>query len=233
MINKPLVLNDFIYHCFQSLLTPHKAQLFDLVAAQRTRHISIVLEDLFQEHNASAVIRTSECFGIQDLYAIEDKNKYTLQRKVARGAGQWIDLHRFTESGQATQDAIKHLKKAGYKIVATTPHLDAYTPDSLPISEPIALCFGTERLGLSPYMLDNADYHVKIPMYGFTESFNLSVSVALVLQTLKKRLNESEIHWCLSREEQIALKIAWSKRMLNGGELLEKQFKNAYFEKEF
>ncbi|NBN98032.1 MAG: TrmH family RNA methyltransferase [Flavobacteriia bacterium] len=212
MTNKPPVLNDFIYHCFQSLLTPHKAQLFDLVATQRTRHISIVLEDLFQE---------------------EDKNKYTLQRKVARGAGQWIDLHRFTERGKASQDAILHLKQAGYKIVATSPHSDAYTPDTLPISEPIALCFGTERLGLSPYILDSADYHVKIPMYGFTESFNLSVSVALVLQTLKKRLNDSEIHWSLSREEQIALKIAWSKRMLNGGELLEKQFKNAYFEKEF
>lgn len=233
MTNKPLVLNDYIYHCFQTLLTPHKAQLFDLVAAQRTRYISIVLEDLFQEHNASAVIRTSECFGIQDLYAIEDKNKYTLQRKVARGAGQWIDLHRFTERGKASQDAILHLKQAGYKIVATSPHSDAFTPDSLPIEDPIAFCFGTERMGLSRFILENADYHVKIPMYGFTESFNLSVSVALLLQALKTRLIDSKIEWRLNHEEQIALKIAWSKRMLNGGEFLEKQFINAYFEKEF
>ena len=88
-------------------------------------------------------------------------------------------------------------------------------------------------MGLSRFILENADYHVKIPMYGFTESFNLSVSVALLLQALKTRLIDSKIEWRLNHEEQIALKIAWSKRMLNGGEFLEKQFINAYFEKEF
>ena len=226
-------MNEYLYGCFQSLLTPHKAQLFERVASERTRYLTVVLEDLFQEHNASAVIRTCECFGIQDLYAIEDKNKYTLQRKVARGAGQWIDLHRFTERGKASEQAITHLKSSGYKIVATSPHAQAFTPENLPITEPIALCFGTERLGLSSLVLEQADYHVKIPMYGFTESFNLSVSVALLLQGLKARLNNSEEDWRLSREEQLALKIAWSKRMLNGGEMLEKQFMGAYFEKEF
>ncbi|MFM2038230.1 MAG: hypothetical protein RL432_1169 [Bacteroidota bacterium] len=226
-------LNEYLYGCFQSLLTPHKAQLFERVASERTRYVTVVLEDLFQEHNASAVIRTCECFGIQDLYAIEDKNKYTLQRKVARGAGQWIDLHRFTEREKATQQAINHLKSKGYKIVATSPHAQAFTPETLPIADPIALCFGTERLGLSTIMLEQADYHVKIPMYGFTESFNLSVSVALLLQGLKSRLNAAPVDWSLSHEDQLALKIEWSKRMLNGGEMLEKQFSKAYFEKEF
>ena len=226
-------LNEYLYGCFQSLLTPHKAQLFERVASERTRYVTVVLEDLFQEHNASAVIRTCECFGIQDLYAIEDKNKYTLQRKVARGAGQWIDLHRFTEREKATQQAINHLKSKGYKIVATSPHAQAFTPETLPIADPIALCFGTERLGLSTIILEQADYHVKIPMYGFTESFTLSVSVALLLQGLKSRLNAAPVDWSLSHEDQLALKIEWSKRMLNGGEMLEKQFSKAYFEKEF
>jgi tRNA (guanosine-2'-O-)-methyltransferase len=226
-------MNEYLYGCFQSLLTPHKAQLFERVASERTRYVTVVLEDLFQEHNASAVIRTCECFGIQDLYAIEDKNKYTLQRKVARGAGQWIDLHRFTERGKASEQALHHLKSRGYTIVATSPHSDAHAPESLPLEGPIALCFGTERLGLSTIMLEQADYHVKIPMYGFTESFNLSVSVALLLQNLKSRLNNSDTDWRLSHEDQLALKIEWSKRMLNGGEMLEKQFSKAYFEKEF
>lgn len=226
-------MNEYLYGCFQSLLTPHKAQLFERVASERTRYVTVVLEDLFQEHNASAVIRTCECFGIKDLYAIEDKNKYTLQRKVARGAGQWIDLHRFTERGKASEQALQHLKSRGYKIVATSPHSDAHTPETLPLEGPIALCFGTERLGLSTLMLEQADYHVKIPMYGFTESFNLSVSVALLLQNLKSRLNNSAMDWRLSHEDQLALKIEWSKRMLNGGEMLEKQFRKAYFEKEF
>jgi tRNA (guanosine-2'-O-)-methyltransferase len=226
-------LNEYLYACFKSLLTPHKAHVFERVASERTRYVTVVLEDLFQEHNASAVIRTCECFGIQDLYAIEDKNKYTLQRKAARGAGQWIDLHRFTERGTAAEQAINYLKSSGYKIAATSPHVKAFTPENLPITEPIALCFGTERLGLSSVVLEGADYHVKIPMYGFTESFNLSVSVALLLQGIKSRLNHSDAAWRLNHEDQLALKIAWSKRMLNGGEMLEKQFKKAYFEKEF
>ena len=225
--------NEYVYHCFEGLLTPHKVELFDRVAQERTRHVVVVLEDLFQEHNASAVLRTCECFGIQDVYAIEDKYKYALQRKAARGAGQWIDLHRFTERGNATLDCIHHLHQKGYAIVATSPHAEAHTPETLPMDEPLALCFGTERLGLSSSLLERADYHIKIPMYGFTESFNLSVSVALLLQTLKARLLLEKVDWKLSESEQTQLKIEWCKRMLNGGEMLEKQFRNVFFEKEF
>ena len=225
--------NHFVYQQFEALLTEHKARLFEQIVQERTRYITVVLEDLFQEHNASAVIRTCECFGVQDLYAIEDRYKYTLQRKAARGAGQWVDLHRYTERGRATEDCLRALKYRGYKIVATSPHAHAYTPQSLPLNEPVALCFGTERLGLSEGLLEQADYHVKIPMYGFTESFNLSVSVALLLQVLKERINASTLPWQLTSDEQTHLKIEWCKRMLNGGEMLEKQFRNVFLEKEF
>ena len=225
--------NEYVYHCFEAILTPHKVELFNRVAQERTRYIAVVLEDLFQEHNASAVLRTCECFGIQDVYAIEDRYKYALQRKTARGAGQWVDLHRYTERGRATEDCLRALKYRGYKIVATSPHAHAYTPQSLPLNEPVALCFGTERLGLSEGLLEQADYHVKIPMYGFTESFNLSVSVALLLQVLKERINASTLPWQLTSDEQTHLKIEWCKRMLNGGEMLEKQFRNVFLEKEF
>lgn len=225
--------NRYVLERFREILTPHKVALFNRIAEQRTRHISIVLEDIFQEHNASAVIRSCDCFGIQDLYTIEDKNKYVLQRNIALGSGRWIDLHRFTKKETASEDCLRHLKEKGYKLVATSPHTNAYTPETLPIDEPIALIFGTERRGLTDTIINNADYHLTIPMYGFTESFNLSVSAAIIIQTLRNRLEKASFSWKISPAEQEALQIVWSTRILNGGEALEKQFRAAHFEKEF
>jgi len=225
--------NTYVLQRFQEILTPNKVALFNRIAAQRTRHLSVVLEDIFQEHNASAVIRSCDCFGIQDLYAIEDKNKYVLQRNIAKGSGRWIDLHRFANKDTASMDCLNHLREKGYKLVATSPHINAYTPETLPIENPIALIFGTERRGITESIIANADYHLTIPMYGFTESFNLSVSVAVILQTLRNRLEKEPFPWKLSIEEQQALQIIWSTRILNGGEVLEKQFRTAHLEKEF
>jgi tRNA (guanosine-2'-O-)-methyltransferase len=225
--------NTYVLQRFQEILTPNKVALFNRIAAQRTRHLSVVLEDIFQEHNASAVIRSCDCFGIQDLYAIEDKNKYVLQRNIAKGSGRWIDLHRFANKDTASMDCLNHLREKGYKLVATSPHINAYTPETLPIENPIALIFGTERRGITESIIANADYHLTIPMYGFTESFNLSVSVAVILQTLRNRLEKETFPWKLSIEEQQALQIIWSTRILNGGEALEKQFRTAHLEKEF
>jgi len=225
--------NAYVLEKFREILTPHKVELFKRIAEDRTRHISIALEDLFHEHNASAVIRSCDCFGIQDLYTIEDKNKYVLQRNIALGSGRWIDLHRFTNKETASSDCVDHLRAQGYKIVATSPHAHAYTAETLPLEAPVALFFGTERRGLSDEILSIADYHLAIPMYGFTESLNLSVSVAIVLQGLRNRLHQGSIDWKLSQEAQDALQIVWSTRILNGGEALEKQFRTTYFEKEF
>jgi tRNA (guanosine-2'-O-)-methyltransferase len=225
--------NTYVLEKFREILTPHKVELFKRIAEDRTRHISIALEDLFHEHNASAVIRSCDCFGIQDLYTIEDKNKYVLQRNIALGSGRWIDLHRFTNKETASSDCVDHLRAQGYKIVATSPHAHAYTAETLPLEAPVALFFGTERRGLSDEILSIADYHLAIPMYGFTESLNLSVSVAIVLQGLRNRLHQGSIDWKLSQEAQDALQIVWSTRILNGGEALEKQFRTTYFEKEF
>lgn len=225
--------NTYVLEQFREILTPHKVELFKRIAEDRTRHICIALEDLFHEHNASAVIRSCDCFGIQNLYTIEDKNKYVLQRNIALGSGRWIDLHRFTNKETASSDCINHLRAQGYKIVATSPHANAYTAETLPLEAPVALFFGTERRGLSDETFSIADYHLAIPMYGFTESLNLSVSVAIVLQSLRNRLHQGSIDWKLSPEAQNALQIVWSTRILNGGEALEKQFRTTYFEKEF
>ncbi|MFN5418382.1 MAG: TrmH family RNA methyltransferase [Flavobacteriia bacterium] len=208
---------------FYKIITPNKQEMFDRIAAQRTKHITVVLENVFQEHNASAVLRSCDCFGIQELHVIEKDNQYKVQRDIALGAGRWVDMYNFDKGSEVTKDCLTKLKSKGYKIVATSPHTEK-TINDIDLSQPMAFVFGTERRGISDEVVELSDELVKIPMYGFTESFNISVSVALVLNTIRTRLEESDLNWKLSQEDLIDLKIKWCKKILNGGEALEKHF---------
>lgn len=216
MIDKTAVLKELY-----DIITPNKRELFDRIAAERTRFMTVVLENVYQEHNASAVLRSCDCFGIQTLNVIEKDNQYKVQRDIALGAGRWVDLYNFDRGENPSLDCIRTLKAKGYKIVATTPHEKDVSVTEMNIQEPFALVFGTERRGISPEIMAAADEYVHIPMYGFTESFNISVSVAIVLNVLRERLERSSINWKLSPEEQVELKLKWCKKILRGGDALE------------
>ena len=220
--------NKFVLKEFYEIITPNKIVLFDRIAAERTRYLTIALENIYQEHNASAVLRTCDCFGIQDLQVIEKDNQYQIQRDIAMGSGRWVDIHNFNDELRPTETCISTLKEQGYQIVATSPHADAYDVHDIPIDKPLAFFFGTEKDGLSEDMMNAADLHVRIPMYGFTESFNISVSVAILLQTIRQRLEMSEHQWKLSEDEQIALKIQWCEKIVSGGEAVGKEFRLRY-----
>lgn len=209
------------------IITPEKIDKFEKNAAERTRHLTIVVENIYQDHNASAVIRSCDCFGIQDLHVIEKYNKFTLNKDISLGAGQWVNHFHYhkNENSDPTVECINTLKSKGYKIVATTPHTDAYTINNVPINEPIAVLFGTEQLGLSEKALALSDYAVNIPMVGFTESFNISVSAALTMNVLRTRLEEAEgLDWKLSEEEQTKIKIEWCKNIIRNPEATIKDF---------
>lgn len=226
-------MNEKILEEFYKIITPNKVEMFDRIAADRTKHLTIVLENIYQEHNASAVIRSCDCFGIQEMHVIEKDNQYKIQRDIALGAGRWVDMYNFNQGENVTADCIQNLRNKGYKIIATTPHTDAATIHDLDISTPTALIFGTERRGISDEVKEMTDGFVKIPMYGFTESFNISVSVALSLHTLRNRLETSELNWKLSPEEQTELKIKWCRKILNGGDFLEKHFREQFENENF
>jgi tRNA (guanosine-2'-O-)-methyltransferase len=212
---------------FYNIITENKKEMFDRIAAERTNHITVVLENIYQEHNASAVIRTCDCFGIQQLHVIEKNNQYKLQRDIALGAGRWVDLYNYNQGTQVTKDCITKLKSNGYKIVATTPHTEQTIHD-LDLSQPIAFVFGTERRGISEEVTELSDDFVKIPMYGFTESFNISVSVAIILSSIRERLEKSSLNWKLSEEDQVKLINKWCRKILNGGDKLEDFFRNKH-----
>jgi tRNA (guanosine-2'-O-)-methyltransferase len=217
---------------FYKIITPNKQIMFDTIAANRTKHITVALENVYQEHNASAVLRSCDCFGIQELHVIEKDNQYKVQRDIALGAGRWVDMFNYNLGSQPTLDCIRALKAKGYRIIATTPHTNDITINDLQLDTPIALVFGTERKGISDEIIAEADAFVKIPMYGFTESFNISVSAALALNVLRERLEKSEINWKLSLEEQVKLKLKWCRKIVNGGQALEDEIRSRLYKKE-
>ncbi len=209
----------------ESYLTPERKALFEKIMKHRTRHFAIVAQDTYQDHNASALIRTCDCFGVQDLHIIEEFNEYKLARGMTQGAEKWVNQFHYSEYQDNTQTCIAHLKAKGYSIVATTPHKEDCLIDNYDFRKKSAFFFGTEKNGLSQQVLDQADSFVKIPMYGFSESFNISISVALVLQSLMKRLKaSSEIDWQLPEQEKLDLKIDWCKKTIVNGEQIANKY---------
>lgn len=207
-----------------SFASENKQGLFEELLPQRTRHITVVVEDIFQAQNASAVLRTADCFGIQDVHIIENENTYEVNPRVVHGASKWINLYKYDKQDQNTLPCIDHLKEKGYRIVATTPHTESVSLHDLSLDQPVALMFGTEKNGLSEIALNNADEHMYIPMFGFTESFNISVSAAICLHHLTHRLRQTEIDWHLSQDEQLDLNLMWVKQALKDPEGLEKRY---------
>jgi len=196
------------------LFSDNKQQLFEKIAPLRTRHITVVLEDIYQSHNASAVLRSCDCFGIQDVHVVENRNSFNPAGDVAVGASKWVDYYKYP----TIQETYNTLHRKGYRIIATLPHEQDTMITDLDVSQPLALVFGTELTGLTQEAIDGADGYVKIPMYGFTESFNISVCAALSLFHLSERMRaDSGIHWQLDDDAQLRLKLHWSMQVIRDG----------------
>ena len=202
-----------------------KKQLINKILEYRTRHVTVVLEDIFQPHNASAVIRSCDCFGIQDLHIVENRNEYILNPNVTQGSSKWVDLIRHNQSAQQnTINCLKGLKDKGYQLIATSPKEQGLNIHELPLDQKIALVFGTELEGLTEEALSLCDQMVRIPMFGFTESFNISVSVALCLHTVINKLHNTNIDWQLDHETKQHIKLNWYRKVVRNAHILEKEF---------
>jgi tRNA (guanosine-2'-O-)-methyltransferase len=209
-----------------SCTTESRYRMFRKVAACRTRYITVVLEDIYQSQNASAVLRSCECFGVQDVHIVENKNSCNLNPDVSLGSEKWLNLQRYHTKEYNTRIAFDALREKGYRIVATSPHPGGTILNELSLEKgKTALVFGTEMRGLTTEALEAADEHISIPMYGFTESFNISVSVALVLYELVHKLKESDITWILSGEEQDKLVFDWLKKSIRKSDLIIEAFR--------
>ncbi len=209
-----------------TFVSEERKKRFDEIIQFRTRHITVVLEDIYQPHNASAILRTCDLTGVQDVHIIENKNKYEVNPEVALGSSKWLTLKKHNRKDSNTLEAINSLKENGYTVVATTPHKKTWDLDSIPIDNKTAFLFGTELTGLSDLAIKSSDEHLRIPMFGFTESYNISVSAALVLYTLTQRLRFSNIDWKLNNNELTDLLLDWARISINKHELVEQHFAN-------
>ena len=209
---------------FLGFISESRQKRFDELIKFRTKYITVVLEDIYQPQNASAVLRTCDCFGIQDIHAIENRNEYEVNPEVALGSSQWVNIIKYNQEKQNTLAAFKALKEQGYKIVATTPHKNDQLLNELSLNSKVALVFGTELNGLSQIAMENADAFVKIPMYGFTESFNISVSAAISLFYLTEKLRTAKHYGHLSEEEAMEITLNWARSSVKKSDLIEKEF---------
>ena len=215
-----------LYERLVPFISDNKRALFDRLAPLRTRHVTVVLEDIYQSQNASAVVRTSDLLGIQDIHVIENRNKYQLNPDVTLGSSKWVDIHRYREHADNALACVNELRSKGYRIIATSPRGESNTPHTIDLKRPMAFCFGTELTGLSDALLNAADEHLRIPMYGFTESYNISASAAITLFTVTERLRLSDVVWQLNEADLIALKLRWARKIVQSAELIEARLRN-------
>ena len=212
---------------FGDFISESKKSTIERVLSHRTRFLTVVLEDIYQPHNASAVIRSCDCYGVQDLHIIENSNEYVLNPNVTQGSSKWVDVYRYNDSNTSnTSRCLEKLESEGYVIYATSSHGTDLEVTELAPDHKMAMLFGTELTGLSEEALSVVNKVVKIPMFGFTESFNLSVSVALCLQVLINKLHQTSLDWKLSDEEKQQIRLNWYRRSVRNSDILE----NAFYE---
>ncbi len=203
----------------ETYITPERLKRFNDVLSERTNYITVAIEDVFQMHNASAVIRSCDVFGIQKAHIIEDRFGQRLDKNIAMGAQKWVDIERYA----TVKSCIRDLQGDGYKIIATTPNNDSTLLEDFKLENKIALFFGTEKEGLSPEVLEHADCTLKIPMAGFSESLNISVSAAILLYNLTLQLKKSNLLWHLTEKEILEKRFDWTKKSIKSiDEIIER-----------
>ena len=204
----------------ERFVTEERRARLQTVLDNRTRHVTVVLEDLYQTQNISAVMRSCECYGVQDAYIVENRNTFEVHKDISMGADKWLTLHRYPHSEHNVGQCIDDLHARGYTVIATLPDERRTTIMDLPVERKTAFLFGTELTGLSEEAVRLADGAALIPMYGFTESFNISNSAAIILSHFTERLRHSNVRWQLTPEERNELYFSWLQKSVPNPELL-------------
>jgi tRNA (guanosine-2'-O-)-methyltransferase len=219
-------MNKELLEYLSDVVNPARLSLYNKIIENRTNYITVVLEDIFQAQNASAVLRTCDCTGIQNIHVIENRNKFQDDSEVSMGSSKWVTINKYQGNENNSLEAIRSLKSKGYRIVATSPHSnDIELPDFDIAKGKIALVFGSELPGISETIENEAEEFLKIPMFGFTESFNISVSAAIILYHLTDKLRSSNsIKWQLTEEEKVEIKLHWIRNSVKKSTLIEQRF---------
>lgn len=224
--NTSINVNDKLYRFLSEHLSEHKRNLFDRIAADRTKHICLVLEDLYQIQNISALFRSAESWGIQDVHVIENNNSFAVHKRIAKGAGDWLTVSRYNRTPDNSKTCFETLRKKGYRIAVTALSADAVSLDELDFTHPTAVVLGTELTGASEYAISVADVKFKIPLYGFTESLNVAAAGAVIMRYAAEKIRKENINWQLNDNELIELKTEWAKKTISWSKYLIELFES-------
>ena len=219
-----LSLRENIIEYLKQFVTENRQARLAEILGNRTRHVTVVLEDLFQAQNISAVLRTCDCYGVQDVYVIQHRNEFEANKEISMGADKWLTIHEFPHSEHNVKECIDRLHEQGYWVAATLPDEQKRTIFDLPVEQKTAFLFGTELTGLSEEAVKYADGNVLIPMYGFTESFNISNSAAIILSHFTEKMRHSSVKWQLSDEEREELFFEWLQKSVKDPDGLIRQY---------
>lgn len=207
-------MSERLYEILSEHLTPRKRALFDEMANNRTRYFTAVLEDIYQAQNTSAILRSAEAWAMQDIYVVENEHSFAHHQRIAKGAKDWLTVHRYNQKANNSESCFQQLKNKGYRILVTALHDDAVPLNEIDLSSPVAVVLGAELTGASATALQMADQHVIIPTYGFTESLNVSVAAGVIFNFLSGEIRRQKLNWQLTSEEKLALKIQWARKTI-------------------
>jgi tRNA (guanosine-2'-O-)-methyltransferase len=169
-----------ICRVLEPMLTPARLARIEQVLDARLTSVVTVVEDTYDPHNAAATIRTTEALGLQELHVVEAR--FAATKGVTRGSHAWIDLTRWPTATAATAA----LQARGFRVLATLPDAP-HSIDDVDVTTPLAIAFGNEHAGLSEEAIATCDGAIRVPMYGFSESFNLSVTVGIAMSQIASR----------------------------------------------
>ena len=201
-------------------LLPERTETLRRAAAMRTKYMTVMTENTFHPHNASALIRHCEAFGVQTMHTVESLCRFDPSTGIVRGTDKWVDIERYA----STADALAALRREGYRIVATTPHRESCTPETFDVGKGrFALVFGTEHAGITDEVTASADEFLRIPMCGMVESLNVSASAAILIYMLSERMHREVEGWQLSELERAEMLYRWSRECVKDAEAILKR----------
>lgn len=210
---------QIILDLLSSQLTPERQKRIQEVIANRTFSVSVVCESIYDRGNISAAMRSAEAFGFAPFHVIETSEKFKNANRVTRGSEKWIEIQKW----KSTKDCISFLKKQNRKLLVTS--LDAnISIEEIDFSQPCAVVLGNEKEGVSQEMLEAADYRIKIPMYGFVQSFNISVAAALCLYHISQSRRQKGITSELTDKQKRILEAVYTLRTLDSAEEQLREF---------
>jgi tRNA (guanosine-2'-O-)-methyltransferase len=200
-------MSDTTSDHLEQMLSPERLARLDAVLNCRLGGLTVLLEDLHKPQNMGACIRTLEALGIQNVHVVDGEDPFVPNGKITQGCHKWVDIHRHDDLPKA----VAALRSSGHQILVGSPYADK-SIEELDFSIPSVLCFGNELEGISWQLEEEADLCFRIPMFGYSRSFNISVALGICVHSAAsaRRLALGEAG-DLSPEQKAQLRKQWLK----------------------